>query len=171
MTLVVEAPGIAAYTHDYSKFAVRVDKWPSTGDVLPVEVDPGDLGRVEVLWDEIPTVRDAAREEAERMAAMLRQQQGGVPGQCPQDGAAAGVAGIVGQLQQMFPGAVVNVEGDPAPPVVVPGSVEVVADRSDADPVERLEKLARLRDAGVVDQAQFEQLKAQILGQARLDNT
>jgi hypothetical protein len=175
MTLVVEAPGIPAYTHDYSKFAVRVDKWPSPGDVLPVEVDPGDPGRVEVLWDEIPTVRDAAREEAERMAAMLRQQHGGVPGQGPQDPAAAGVAGIVGQLQQMFPGAVVNVgadvEGDPGPPVVVPGSVEVVADRSDADPVERLEKLARLRDAGVVDQAQFEQLKAQILGQAGLDGT
>jgi putative oligomerization/nucleic acid binding protein len=167
MTLVVEAPGIPAYTHDFSKFAVRVDKWPSPGDVLPVEVDPGDLGRVEVLWDEIPTVRDAARGEAERMAAMLRQQETGVPGQDPQDGAAGGVAGIVGQLQQMFPGAVVNVEGDH----VVPGPVEVVADRSDADPVERLEKLARLRDAGVVDQAQFEQLKAQILGQAGLDNT
>ena len=56
-----------------------------------------------------------------------------------------------------------------APPAGPPGGVKVAASQSDADPVERLEKLARLRDAGVVDQAQFEQLRAQILGQAGLD--
>ena len=87
---------------------------------------------------------------------------------------------MVSQLQQMFPGAVVNVGTEPAPgappsstePAPGPppsGGVNVVASRSDADPVERLEKLVRLRDAGVVDQAQFEQLRAQILGQAGLD--
>jgi hypothetical protein len=103
---------------------------------------------------------------------------------------------MVSQLQQMFPGAVVNVGTDPAvpgpppgspaaPPPIAPaapptpsatpptgppaGGVSVVASRSDGDPVERLEKLARLRDAGVVDQAQFEQLRAQILEQAGLD--
>jgi hypothetical protein len=40
---------------------------------------------------------------------------------------------------------------------------------SAADLVERREKRARRRDAGVVDQAQFEPLRAQILGQAGLD--
>ena len=180
MTLVVEAPGIPAYSHDYSKFAVRVDKWPQPGDVLPVEVDPDDHGQVEVLWDDLPTVRDAARQEADQLAALLRQQQGQgpAPGAVP---GGPGVADMVGQLQQMFPGATVNVGGAPVdagvppPPGSGPGTpippVNVVADRSDADPVERLEKLARLRDAGVVDQAQFEQLRAQILGQAGLDGT
>lgn len=42
------------------------------------------------------------------------------------------------------------------------------ADQSDADPVERLEKLAKLHAAGIVDDAQFAQLEAQILGQAGL---
>lgn len=181
MTIVVEAPGIPAYRHDFSKIAVRVDKWPHPGEVLPVEIDPDDHGDVDVLWDEVLTGRETARQQADQLAAQLRQQQGqGVPGADPAFGA-PGVTDIVGQLQQMFPGATVNVGGVPpgpgVPPVPppMPGMpmppVNVVADRTDADPVERLEKLARLRDAGVVDQQQFEQLRAQILGQAGLDGT
>lgn len=192
MTVVVEAPGVPAFTHEYKKFGARVDKWPDPGDVLPVEVDPDDHGEVEVLWDEIPTTRDAAAMEAEQLAAHLRQQA--APGwAAPGPGAGgadvsgvAAVSDMVGQLQQMFPGAVVNVGTDPAdpgawgapapapgapagPPPAGPGGVNVVASQTGADPVERLEKLARLRDAGVVDQAQFEQLRAQILDQAGLD--
>ena len=57
-TLVVEAPGVPAFTHVYKKFGARVDKWPDPGDVLPVEVDPADPTDVEVLWDDLPTARD-----------------------------------------------------------------------------------------------------------------
>lgn len=163
MNIVVEAPGIPAYSHSYKKFGARVDKWPSPGDVLPVEVDPTDPERVEVLWDDLPTGRDAARQQAEQVAAMLRQQQEGQqPGVPPEAG------DIVSQLQQMFPGAVVNVEGggEVQPP---PPPVQIVASQSTADPVERLEKLARLRDAGVVTEAQFAELRTQILTQAGLD--
>ena len=197
-TLVVEAPGIPAFTHVYKKFGARVDKWPDPGDVLPVAIDPDDHGNLDVLWDEIPTTRDAAAQEAEQLAAFLRLQQAAAGGHPPPGGypppggtpggtdlaGAAGVGDMVSQLQQMFPGAVVSVGTEPAdagawggpapgvpgaPPAGPPGGVKVVASQSDADPVERLEKLARLRDAGVVDQAQFEQLRAQILGQAGLD--
>ncbi len=191
MTVVVEAPGVPAFSHEYKKFGARVDKWPDPGDVLPVEVDPDDHGEVEVLWDEIPTTRDAAAHEAEQLAAFLRQQGDGGVGQPPPGSPAAmpagsdvsGLGDMVSQLQQMFPGAVVNVGTEPAgpggaappppswppSPPAPPGHVDVVASRSGADPVERLEKLARLRDTGVVDQAQFEQLRAQILEQAGLD--
>jgi hypothetical protein len=169
MTLVVEAPGIPAYSCTVSKIA-RVDKWPSAGDVLPVEVDP-DSQKIDVLWDELPTHADVAREHAERLAAHLRQQPGAAMpgGAMPAD---PNVAGMVEQLQQMFPGAVVNV-GAPTDPISPPpaGPVNVVASQSDADPVERLEKLARLRDAGIVDETQFQQLKAQILDQALDDDT
>ena len=183
-TLVVEAPGVPAFTHVYKKFGARVDKWPDPGDVLPVEVDPADPTDVEVLWDDLPTARESVAHQAEQLAAQLRQQQaqpGWAPsGGLPPDAEAAGLGDMVSQLQQMFPGAVVNVGTEPAPgpppsstePAPGPppsGGVNVVASRSDADPVERLEKLVRLRDAGVVDQAQFEQLRAQILGQAGLD--
>jgi len=190
MTLVVEAPGIPAYSFSYRKWAVRVSKWPSPGEALPVTVDPADPREVEVLWDEVLTGRESAQQEAERMVAMLRRQQQGPPGPGPGPGQAAGpaagttyggVTDVVGQLQQMFPGAVINVDGQPvapgqappappAPPMPGgPGGVQVVASQSDADPVVRLEKLARLRDAGIVDEAQFAQLKAQILGQAGVD--
>src|SRR5918992_1547450 len=111
MTLVVEAPGIPAYRHDFSKFAVRVDKWPHPGEVLPVLVDTDDHGDGDVLWTGVPPGGERARQQADQLAAHLRQQQG--------DGAAAaptGVTDMVSQLQQMFPGATVNVGGAPVPP-------------------------------------------------------
>lgn len=155
MNVVVEAPGIPAYSHEYRKFGVRVDKWPQPGEVLPVEVDPADPRSVEVLWDELPTTRDAAKQQAERMAAMLRQQPQGQPA----------LEGMAGMVEQMFPGAVVSTGGEAPPPM------RVVAGQSDGDPVERLAKLAQLRDAGIIDDTQFEQLKAQILDQAGLDDS
>ena len=114
-----------------------------------------------------------ARQQADQLAATLRQQQAGA-GQTPDVGMSdlgvPGMTDMVGQLQQMFPGAVINVEGADVSddgPVLPP--VRVVASQSEADPVARLEKLARLRDAGVIDQAQFDQLKAKILGDAGID--
>jgi hypothetical protein len=50
-----------------------------------------------------------------------------------------------------------------AMPLVPSAPVEGVAPPPSGDPVERLEKLARLRDAGAVSDAEFEALKAQIL--------
>lgn len=187
MELVVEAPGIPAFNHSYTKFAVRVAKWPSPGSLLPVAIDP-DGQRLDVLWDEVPNNSDVARRQAEQTAEMQRQRHAG-PGDAPSGavptsgGPIDPIAGtIVDQLQQMFPGAEVTIEGDPAmgdgpaaapvPGASLPGSagpVDVVAGRSDADPVERLEKLARLRQAGIIDEAQFQQLKTQILGQAGVD--
>jgi hypothetical protein len=85
-TLVVEAPGIPAFTHVYKKFGARVDKWPEPGDVLPVAIDPDDHGNLDVLWDEIPTTREAAAQEAEQLAAFLRQQQAAAGGHPPPGG-------------------------------------------------------------------------------------
>ncbi|HEY8544796.1 MAG TPA: SHOCT domain-containing protein [Acidimicrobiales bacterium] len=264
-TLVVEIPGVPAYQHEYRKIGVRVDQWPQAGAVLPVEVDPDDHGDVVVLWDEVPSAGDLARQQADQLVTQRNQGgaqgvppgvpveaagvvgqlqqlfpgatirygsdpaatvppaqpgapgvpgasgQPGVPGQSGASGqpgvpgqsgvpgvpgmpgvpgvpgvppgAPADLTGVVGQVQQLFPGATVHHGDDPASTAApgpgtpgVPGTpgapmppINVVADRTDADPVERLEKLARLRDAGVVDQAQFEQLRAQILNQAGLD--
>jgi hypothetical protein len=162
MNVVVEAPGLPAYSHEYRKIAVRVTKWPSPGQVLPVEVDPTDPRDVDVLWDDLPTIDEAAKLQAERMAAMLRGEPGGQP-------VPDGMAGMVDQLQQMFPGAVVSTGSSAAPPPGGMPPVRVMASQTGGDPVERLAKLAQLRDAGIVDQAQFEQLKAQILAQADID--
>jgi len=58
---------------------------------------------------------------------------------------------------------------DAGPAVATSGQFSVVASQSNADPVERLEKLAKLRAAGIIDDNQFAQLRAQILEQAGLD--
>ncbi|MFT4128082.1 MAG: SHOCT domain-containing protein [Gordonia sp. (in: high G+C Gram-positive bacteria)] len=54
---------------------------------------------------------------------------------------------------------------------MLPPNVSVVAGQTGADPVQRLEKLAGLRDAGIVTDDQFAQLRAQILEQAGLDDS
>ena len=169
MNVVVEAPGLPAYSHEYRKIAVRVTKWPSPGQVLPVDIDPADPRDVDVRWDDLPTIDASAKLQAERMAAMLRGEPGGQGGQHGQP-VPGGMTGMVEQLQQMFPGAVVSGSSSAAPPP--PGGtppIRVMAAQTGGDPVERLAKLAQLRDAGIVDQAQFEQLKAQILAQADID--
>src|SRR5262245_7219160 len=145
--LVVEVPGIPPYSFEYRKMVTPVDRWPHAGTVLPVEVDAANPGDVDVLWDEVPKGWDVARNQAEQMAAMMRQQQaGGQPGQPGQPGVPPQAAGIVGQLQQMFPGAQVSVDGQPpqappagpgpTPPPGAPGApVQVVAANSGGDPV------------------------------------
>ena len=50
-------------------------------------------------------------------------------------------------------------------PAVPAAPVQVAAPPSSTDPIERLEKLTRLRDAGVVSDAEFETLKSQILSE------
>lgn len=66
-----------------------------------------------------------------------------------------------------------NPGGSPVPgsgPTASPNGPTVVAGRTGEDPVTRLQKLAGLRDAGIVTDEQFRQLRAQILRQAGLDD-
>ncbi len=164
-TLVVELPGTPAYQTAYSKLVCRVSKWPSPGRSLPVSVDPRNLHDVEVLWDEVPTGDELGRQQAAAVVDHLNALGPDAAGRSPTDD-------VVSRIQQMFPGAQVHVEGSaPAPPAgpAPPPQTSVVASQSSGDPVVRLEKLAQLRDAGVVTQEQFEQLRAQILDQAGLD--
>lgn len=166
-TLVVELPGMPAYQTAYSKLVCRVSKWPSPGRSLPVSVDPRNLHDVEVLWDEVPTGDELGRQQAAAMVDHLNAPGHDAADQSPTDD-------VVSRIQQLFPGAQVHVGGStPAPPAgsAPPPSpqISVVASQSSGDPVVRLEKLAQLREAGIVTQEQFEQLRAQILHQAGLD--
>jgi hypothetical protein len=127
-----------------------------------------DHGDVDVLGGEPPATADPARLEAHRLADQLRAQAEGrpPPHAAVDDGDRIG-ADLVDQLQLLFPGAVVRL-GDPGPLAGSP-QVNVITGPPGGDPVERLEKLARLRDRGVVDQGQFEQLRAQVLAEAGID--
>jgi hypothetical protein len=151
--VVVEAPGIPAFAMEYKKMVVSISKWPAVGELLPALIDPDDPHDIEVLWDEVVTGDERSRQRAEQLAAALR-------GEVTPTGADADTINV--DAATIF-----------ANPVVTPGSgvvgITVVASQSDADPVERLDKLAKLHAAGVVDDAQFAQLRDQILGQSGLD--
>ena len=147
MDLVVEVPGVPPFAHGYQKLVTPVAKWPYAGQVLPVTIDPDDHDDVDIDWDAIPKSSDVAHDRAEQLAAALRGET---------QPAATDAGGVLQSIQQMFPGATVS----------APGGMHVVAGQSGGDPVERLEKLAKLRAAGIIDDSQFEQLRAQILGQA-----
>lgn len=176
MDLVVEVEGMAPYAHTHKETLTPVAKWPFPGTVLPVEVAADDPTRLKVLWKELPGTderRAASREAAERMAASMRGETPtatptATPSSAPSAAAGPVADAVADRLQQLFPGAQIQVGGQG-----VPGAppVEVTAARAEEDPVARLEKLARLKEAGVVDDAQFEALRAQILGQAGLGDT
>lgn len=138
--VVVEAPGVPAFAMEYKEWLVSISKFPSPGSVLPVRINPDDHTDIEVLWDEVSKHADVAREQAALMAEMMRNQS-----------------------QQQHPmGTTMPSAGALQPQFVVSAS------DSGGDPVERLEKLAKLHASGIIDDAQFAALREQILGQAGL---
>ena len=96
-------------------------------------------GELLELWDEVPKHADVAREQAALMAEIMRNQS---------------------QQHPMVPA---MTSAGAAPP-----QFAVSASDSGSDPVERLEKLAKLHASGIIDDAQFAALREQILGQAGL---
>lgn len=149
MQLVVELPGVAPYAWSHREMTVRMRSWPQPGMMLTVLVDVANDHRLTVLWKEVPDHGDVGRAQAEQLAGMLR---------------AAG------------PSAAPSSDSSPPPPpsalppdsAGVASGVQVVAGNSTGDPIMRLERLAQLRAAGIVDEEQFVQLRAQILQQAGL---
>lgn len=154
MTLIVEADGVPPTSVEYRQGAVRTKKWPSPGQVLPVEVDRADPQKVKVLWGEVPTTTEWAQAQADALAASVRGERGARPtslGELP-----AEASGIVDQIKQAFPGATVNVDGAGGTPGGAPAGSD--------DRIAQLERLAKLRDQGVLSQNEFEAEKARILG-------
>ena len=169
--VVVEAPGLAPYATEYKELVVRISKWPVPGEVLPVLVNPKDHTDLEVLWDEVKTGDEVSKEQAERLAETLRSGMTQAGSSSMTGSSVSADSDVVSQLLRMFPDAQVVVGSEsPAPPDAVSdeGRPRIVASQSDADPVERLEKLAALHASGIVDDAQFAALRDQILGQAGL---
>ena len=122
MSLVIEAEGIPAYPLRHHHLLTPTAKWPWPGTVLPVLVDRGDHDRIRILWDEMPTHEESGMATAEALARRRR-------GEAPASPAAGDVppqaADIVGQLQQMFPGATVQVSSSSgAAPADIVGPLE-----------------------------------------------
>jgi hypothetical protein len=181
MQLIVQAEGLPA-THVEATRICRVKKWPHPGSVLPVEFHAEKPEKFDILWDQVPSWEEQARQQA----AMLTQA-------INQGGAAPGMAFPAGNVQ------VVNLSGGPVDPEkmaavermvgmdldgdgrvggaaagstlppppgapvapVAPGFPPPPGDAGDR--VSALERLAALRDRGVLTPTEFEIEKQRIL--------
>jgi hypothetical protein len=113
---------------------VKAGKHPWPGQTLPVVVDRDNPERIDIQWEELQTVD-------ERMAA---------------GGPAAGQPQVIDlrgtDLAEQLRGALTTAGAAPE------GSGNVVEDR-----ISKLERLSKLREAGVLSEAEFEAEKARIL--------
>src|SRR5262245_29083933 len=152
LNLVVQAEGFPATSIEHSCIA-PTKKWPWPGTTLPVTFDRADPDRLKIRWDDIPDTADAAKQQADALAAAMNQGGG--------QGAAGGgqdVSGIVEALQQAMPGANIQVGGAGA-------TGAPAAPSDDDDRVAQLERLAKLKESGALTDEEFEREKARILGQ------
>jgi hypothetical protein len=198
MRLQVNVPGRETYNVEH-QCIVKVSKWPSGGEVLPVSVDPNRPDHLRVEWDEVltgqerldamyPVVGSDAAAAGAPTAAL-----GGTPaapavtmtGQNP--AAQAAVQAVLAQNGMGGQG-VVDLRGRPevreqvfaaleaqgidttamraavtAREAATGAGVAASPAPSGGDPIERLEKLGKLRDSGVLSAEEFEQQKKKIL--------
>lgn len=176
MNVVIQAEGVPATAIQLDVLAHQ-EKWPFPGMVLPVTVDRADPAKVEIEWDEVRSAKDRAKQNAENLAAMMR-------GQPPAADAGMQTAGApmvmnlsgadLSQLSEeqkarlrmlgIDPDGLSTQQGAatggavPVPPPPPAGDDEVVDER-----LERLERLAKLKEQGVLTDGEFQAQKAQIL--------
>lgn len=76
ITGVISAEGIEPAAVQYSGL-VRTSKWPSPGETLPVIVDRADPRRFAIEWEKLRDTGSAAMDQAEALAAAMRQRRDG----------------------------------------------------------------------------------------------
>jgi hypothetical protein len=176
MHLVVQADGLDATAVEHGAWIVPTDRWPYPGEVLPVTVDRLNPERIDIDWDEVPKAGEQSAAQAEALAAQLRGET------TPAVDSATG--GLVDQLQQMFPGAHIEVQGGTAadlPPGTLSQLEQALGMDLDADGhvrtaspaasggepgkdrIAQLERVAALHKAGALTDEEFAAEKRRIL--------
>jgi hypothetical protein len=174
MHLVVSVPGHQAFAID-DEFIVRVKKWPSPGQTLPIVASQSDPTRFKILWDELPSWESQASAQAAQLAAAMNQQEPPPTGDGqptyqpynPQPGPGSPTVMINGrpaspeEVQQAEAMTGLDLDGDGR----IAGGAPAGTDRPGTvdDRVAALERLAALKDGGVLTDAEFEAEKARIL--------
>jgi hypothetical protein len=160
LELVITAEGMEPYATSMTSWRTPTSKWPYSGYTLPVTVDRADPDHVKIEWDEVPSGDELVAAEAERLAEAMRSGAGSGHPEVPPEAAA-----IVQQLAQMFPGASVTVNE----PIEL-GLANVSAgaarggDDDGDDRISQLERLAKLREQGMLSETEFQAEKARIVG-------
>jgi hypothetical protein len=123
---------------------------------IPVSVDPGRPDKVEILWDQIPS---GLAEVAGRLDAA---------GDTLQSQTTAGPASDAAMFQQLISAAIPAPEQRAAVQQQIASALQgspAVPRPAPPDPLDQLEQLAKLRDAGALTDAEFAAEKARVLGQ------
>jgi hypothetical protein len=160
---------------------VKMSKHPSPGDTLPVVVDRENKERIDIQWKEVKTVDEIMREGGPGQIAGVGNVSMGQPQVINLSG--AGLSGDLNeQIQQAMQIAQQAMEqaqeGTPPTELAVsaatPGSAPTAETTSAAAPdapssnmveerLAALERLAKLRDSGVLSDAEFEAEKIKVL--------
>jgi hypothetical protein len=168
MQLVVQADGVPPTAVSFNGL-VHYDRWPVPGMVLPVTVDRADPQSVSVEWDEVPSRAERSQQHAEGLAATMRGEEGGAPG-------AGGpmVVNVSGRdpsdltEEQKAKLRMFGIDPDalaasPAAPGAVPPPPPPSSDSPVDERLGRLERLAKLKEQGVLTEDEFEEQKRRIL--------
>lgn len=175
ITYVIQAEGVPAFSGD-QVFELWTSQWPSPGDDLPVVFDRQNTQHVNIQFDRLPTHAESARMHADQLAQQLNSGatppiQGGPLAGWPTPSTVtpivvgnadpARVRDAISRAEQAL-GVDLNgdgvVGGAPAP--------STSTANADDDVISRLERLAKLRDTGVITSDEFEGQKRKILGES-----
>lgn len=177
MSLVVTIPGQPSVAVRKANL-VSMAKWPMPGMSLPVVAERSDPGKFRILWDQVASGRERGLFQAQQVADRLNGNGGEAAG-----GAAAGLAGLFGAGIPAGVRTSVTINGRPASAQdlsafeamtgmdlngdgVVGGTVTDGAGKADAEAGSvdaRLRRLQGLRDAGLINEDEFQAKRAEIL--------
>ena len=173
MQLVLSGEGVEPTAVEHSAL-IHNRRWPHPGMTLPAKIDRANPKRFKVDFKAIPDSRESAQGSAEAMAAAMRGEGGGGGA-----GMGAGGAQVInlsgGDLSQLsdeqrqklaalgIDPTALGAGGSAAAGATPGGQAAPAADGGD-DTLEKLQKLADLRDRGALTDEEFEDEKRKLLG-------
>jgi hypothetical protein len=165
LDLMVEAEGIPAYMVHVT-VRPKTGKWPEINQVLPVVLDRSNPTRVEIVWDQVSSLRDRVQlRTAARLEAAQQATTGGSASPAPtgdgspQDLMRQALANPAAFAETMRSRGITSAE--------LPGGAQVGLPvvSVPADPMDRIARLADLRDRGALTEDEFQAQKKRILGE------
>jgi Short C-terminal domain len=162
LDLMVEAEGIPPYMV-HMTVRPKTGKWPEINQLLPVVLDRSNPTRVEIVWDQVPSLRDRVQlSTAARLEAAHQATAGGSASPAP---TGDGLPQDLMRQALADPAAFAEtMRGRGMASAQLPWGTQVEGAPPTADPVDRIAKLADLRDRGALTEDEFQAQKKRILG-------
>ena len=166
LDLMVEADGVPAYAVHIT-VGPKAGKWPEINQLLPVVFDRSDPTRVEIVWNQVPSLQDRVQlRKAARLEAAQRATTSGsgsvapTGDSSPQDMMRQALANPAAFAETM------RAQGMTSGQVPWGSRAAGAPDASTpVDPVDRIARIADLRGRGALTESEFQAQKPRILGE------